>query len=68
MLHQQTGVQIDLLGADVNELVIAARTLAKAGALLSIEGLNEPNNFPITYNGQPGGGTGAGFSASLTNG
>ena len=59
MLHQQTGVQIDLLGADVNDLVIAAKTLAKAGALLSIEGPNEPNNFPITYNGQPGGGTGS---------
>ena len=59
MLHQQTGVQIDLLGADVNDLVIAAKTLAKAGALLSIEGPNEPNNFPITYNGQQGGGTGS---------
>jgi hypothetical protein len=57
MLHQQTGVQIDLLGADVNDLTIAAKTLAKAGALLSIEGPNEPNNFPITYNGQQGGGT-----------
>jgi hypothetical protein len=59
MLHQQTGVQIDLLGADVNDLTIAAKTLAKAGALLSIEGPNEPNNFPITYNGQQGGGTGS---------
>jgi hypothetical protein len=59
MLHQQTGVQIDLLGADVNDLVIAAKTLAKAGTLLSIEGPNEPNNFPITYNGQQGGGTGS---------
>jgi len=59
MLHQQTGVQINLLGADVNDLIIAAKTLAKAGALLSIEGPNEPNNFPITYNGQQGGGTGS---------
>jgi hypothetical protein len=59
MLHQQTGVRIDLLGADVNDLTIAAKTLAKAGALLSIEGPNEPNNFPITYNGQQGGGTGS---------
>jgi hypothetical protein len=59
MLHQQTGVQIDLLGADVNDLIIAAKTLAKAGALLSIEGPNEPNNFLITYNGQQGGGAGS---------
>jgi hypothetical protein len=59
MLHQQTGIQIDLLGADVNDLIIAAKTLAKAGALLSIEGPNEPNNFLITYNGQQGGGTGS---------
>jgi hypothetical protein len=59
MLHQQTGVQIDLLGADVNDLTIAAKTLAKAGTLLSIEGPNEPNNFPITYNGQQGGGAGS---------
>ena len=29
-----------------------ARGLASAGYLLSIEGPNEPNNFPFTYNGQ----------------
>jgi hypothetical protein len=56
MLHEQTGVLVDLLGADVTNLTSAARTLARAGALLSIEGPNEPNNFPITYNGRQGGG------------
>jgi hypothetical protein len=57
MLHQQAGVRVDLLGDDVSGLVTAAKTLAKAGALLSIEGPNEPNNFLITYSGQRGGGT-----------
>jgi hypothetical protein len=57
LLHEQAGVRVDLLGADVVGLIAAARTLATAGALLSIEGPNEPNNFPISYNGKQGGGT-----------
>jgi hypothetical protein len=57
MLHEQTGILVDLLGADVSGLMTAAKTLAHANALLSIEGPNEPNNFPVTYNGQEGGGT-----------
>jgi hypothetical protein len=57
MLHEQTGILVDMLGSDVSGLAIAARTLAQANALLSIEGPNEPNNFPVTYNGQNGGGT-----------
>jgi hypothetical protein len=57
MLHEQTGVRSDLLGFDVEGLTDAAKSLAAAGALLSIEGPNEPNNFPITYKGQQGGGT-----------
>jgi hypothetical protein len=56
MLHQQTGVLVDLLGSDVVRLPIAAKLLARASALLSVEGPNEPNNFPITYNGKLGGG------------
>jgi hypothetical protein len=56
ILHEQTGVRVDLLGIDVSNLLAAAKTLAKAGALLSIEGPNEPNNFPITYKGMQGGG------------
>jgi hypothetical protein len=56
LLHQQAGVRVDLLADDVDGLVVAARTLARAGALLSVEGPNEPNNFTITYKGQPGGG------------
>jgi hypothetical protein len=58
-LHQQTGVLIDIFnGGDLQGLLSAGRTLAAAGALLSFEGANEPNNFPITYNGQIGGGSG----------
>jgi hypothetical protein len=57
MLHEQTGILVDLLGSDVSGLMIAARTLAQANALPSIEAPNEPNNFPVTYNGQNGGGT-----------
>ena len=55
MLHQQVGIRIDLLGSDVIGLTAAAKTLAAADALLAIEGPNEPNNFPITYNGRKGG-------------
>ena len=57
MLHAQAGVRVDLLGSDVEGLTAAANSLARAGALLSIEGPNEPNNFPVTYKGQQGGGT-----------
>jgi hypothetical protein len=35
------------------------RILADAGALLAFEGVNEPNNWPITYQGEKGGGLGS---------
>jgi hypothetical protein len=58
-VHQQTGVLVNVTaGGDVTGLLAAGKQLASAGALLSLEGPNEPNNFPITYNGQTGGGTG----------
>jgi hypothetical protein len=52
MLHEQAGIHVDLGGPDISGLTTAAKTLAAAGALLSVEGPNEPNNFPITYHGQ----------------
>ncbi len=58
LLHQQAGIFVDLLGADVIDTVAAAKMLARADALLSIEGPNEPNNFPVTYNGLIGGSAG----------
>ncbi len=55
-LHRETGVRADIGNAgNLDELLAAGRTLAAAGALLSFEGANEPNNFPITYNGRKGG-------------
>jgi hypothetical protein len=58
-VHRQTGVMADILdGADLPDLLDAGRTLAAAGALLSFEGPNEPNTWPITFHGQVGGGTG----------
>ncbi len=58
-LHRRTGVLADILNSsDLQGLLSAGRSLAAAGALLSFEGPNEPNNFPITYNGQVGGGSG----------
>jgi hypothetical protein len=56
MLHQQAGILVDLVGGDVVGLIAAAKNLAAFGALLSIEGPNEPNNFPVVYQGRKGGG------------
>jgi len=59
-LHRRTAVKFSygLLsgGADLERLLSGARRLAAAGALLAIEGNNEPNNWPVTYQGQTGGG------------
>ncbi len=58
-LHEQTGVRIvyGLLsgGTDLARLLREARQLAAAGALLAIEGNNEPNNWGIQYEGKAGG-------------
>lgn len=59
-LHEQTGAVFDVVtGCDVQGTLAAARRLAGAGALLAVEGANEPNTWPITFNGQKGGGTGS---------
>lgn len=58
-LHNQTGAKIayGLLsgGTDIDRLLNEARKLALSGALLAIEGNNEPNNWGIAYQGQNGG-------------
>ncbi|MDR1742826.1 MAG: glycosyl hydrolase [Dysgonamonadaceae bacterium] len=41
--------------SDIERLLDDARQLANAGALLAIEGSNEPNNWGIIYNRQHGG-------------
>ena len=58
LIHRQTGIHINLGGAvEIRTLVAVGKTIAAAGALLSFEGPNEPNNFAITYEGQIGGST-----------
>ena len=58
-LHRQTGARIayGLLsgGTDLARLLNEARPLASAGALLALEGNNEPNNWGVTYQGEKGG-------------
>ncbi|HET8995338.1 MAG TPA: hypothetical protein VFN42_01590 [Acetobacteraceae bacterium] len=55
-VHRATGVRADIGNAgDLPELLRVGHILAAAGALLSFEGANEPNNFPITYHGKRGG-------------
>lgn len=57
-LNKQTGVKVDLIAsAQSMEINIETfRYLAREGALLAIEGPNEPNNWPIKYKGKIGGG------------
>jgi hypothetical protein len=52
-MHQSAGVRIDVLtNQDVAGTVDMAKQLHAAGALLAVEGPNEPNNFPVTYQNQ----------------
>jgi hypothetical protein len=52
-MHQQAGIRTNMLPAgDIATTVDMAKQLQAAGALLSVEGPNEPNNFAITYEGQ----------------
>jgi hypothetical protein len=59
-LHDQTGARIayGLLsgGTNLARLLDESRQLASAGVLLAVEGNNEPNNWPVTYGGEKGGG------------
>lgn len=58
-LYSQTGVKFSygLMsgGTDITRLLTGARKLADIGALLAFEGVNEPNNWPVTYKDQKGG-------------
>jgi hypothetical protein len=71
-IARATGVRFVINGGgDLKGLIDSATVLAKAGALLAVEGPNEPNNFPMTFDGQQGGGAGrswyavAAFQAAL---
>jgi len=58
-LHRQTGIRFSYGlasgGSDLPRLLEGARRLASAGALLALEGNNEPNNWGVTYLGEQGG-------------
>lgn len=58
-LHNETNVRFSygLLsgGNDIERLIKDASFLASEGALLAIEGPNEPNNWGISYQGETGG-------------
>jgi hypothetical protein len=52
-MHQASGVRTCVLtNQDVASTLSIAEQLNAAGALLAVEGPNEPNNFPVTYQGQ----------------
>jgi hypothetical protein len=52
-IHTATGMTMSMLpwGGDLPDTQGFLDTLAKCGALLDIEGPNEPNNQPFVYNG-----------------
>jgi hypothetical protein len=59
LLHREAGVLIDFgpgsaaTDPEIAKTIDACKKLAEAGALLGIEGPNEPNNFGgVTYHGQ----------------
>jgi hypothetical protein len=60
-LHDETGIRFSygLMsgGTNLARLLEGARQLAAANALIALEGINEPNNWGITYEGVRGGRT-----------
>jgi hypothetical protein len=66
-LHRKTGAKFcwGLVsgGTDLDKLLVSARKIEAAGALLAFEGNNEPNNWGVTYQGEPGGGPAASWRA-----
>jgi hypothetical protein len=56
-IHAAAGTKVCLLpiNGDVASSISEYEQLAAAGTLLAVEGSNEPNNFPVTYNGQTSG-------------
>ena len=52
-MHKSLGIRVCLLtDNDLPGTIDAAKQLNAAGALLAVEGPNEPNNWPVTYQGQ----------------
>jgi hypothetical protein len=60
LIYRETGARLDLITQwDLKNTIAIGEALAASGALMAFEGANEPNNFPIVYNGQTGGGQGS---------
>jgi hypothetical protein len=60
LINRETGVRLDLIvGGELEAMISNGKSLAATGALMAFEGPNEPNNFPISYEGQTGGGAGS---------
>lgn len=61
-LHNEVGIKFSLMldPSDKNFATIleAARILHRNNAFIAFEGVNEPNNWKIEYNGEVGGGSG----------
>ena len=59
-LHRETGARLSWGmgsgGFDLPRLLETGRMVARSGALLAFEGNNEPNNWPVRYQGETGGG------------
>ncbi len=58
-IHNATGAKFVMPGwfPDITAFRAYAAQVHAAGALLAVEGPNEPNNWPVTYNGQTSSGT-----------
>jgi len=58
-LHRETGIKYSygLMsgGTDISRLLKDAHVLAGIDALLAFEGVNEPNNWPVNYDGKKSG-------------
>lgn len=55
-MHQQCGVRTCLLtNHSIPDTLRMAERLKAAGALLAVEGPNEPNNWPVAFEGQTSG-------------
>jgi hypothetical protein len=67
-LHRQTGIRFSygLMsgGTNLTRLLEGARQLASAGALIAMEGNNEPNNWGVRYAGERGGRTNSWLSVA----
>jgi hypothetical protein len=52
-MHESAGIRVCVLTDQVvSSTLDMAKQLNEKGALLAIEGANEPNNFPVTYDNQ----------------